>query len=911
MYSNKTRLKTIQDKKKALLNRMQEEVKILQDAGVDLDSEIVQLAEEAFNLMSPEEIQQSYLELKNKKSDVNFLERIQPIIDKIPTTNGGRYYQPIDLKIGMIADEFLFYSYKDTANMVYINRENYKEHKDLDVFIVATAWKGLDLSWRGLGNPNNHKLREELYDIISYYRAKGTKVVFYSKEDPTNYEFYVDIAKKCDYIFTTAKEKINDYKAECNNDNVFALEFGFNPIYNNPVGMKHDQKLDGAIFAGSWYERYPHRQKDTRTIFDGVINAKKDLKIIDRNYHLNLKKYFFPRNYISYLSPSIEHETLQKVFKIYDWVINLNSVQKSETMFANRVYELQAMGNLVLSNYSLGINNLFPNVFMIDSSNEISDIVNNVSKKELYMHQMQGVRTVMKEHTTFHRLNYLLQQIGYNKSFIKERNIAVVFEPGDENANENFQRQSYQYKTIVTPEYLKDHYEEFDYVTFFHPEYEYGEYYLEDLVNGFKYTDSSYITKDAYYSHGEYQEGIEHDFVSEMKDKYKTAFDTNNFTLEELLELDGPLNRGNGYSIDSLELDVNPVKEREHKDELKLTVIIPVYNNGRHLYGKCFMSLRRSSIFKHMDIILVDDGSTDSETIKMVDRLERLYTNVRSYKFDDNGSGSASRPRNKGFEMAKTDYITYLDPDNEAVNDSYAYLLKEMEENPDLDLVVGDIIKYDTERKVMNYSKNAFKWDPSGVVSDTREFLHDSMLRAQSIQALIVKKHIIADNNLKMVERAVGQDTLFFQQLILNCNKIKAVDRIIHIYYAAVTTSVTNSISKRFFEKYLILEKERYEFLRDENLLDAYMENRFNSYFVGWYLLRVPRLKEDEAEESLKVLQEIYNIYRKKVMNKPPIIEMYEKCMAKGEYEEFINYCRVHFSMERATKSKSRKKVTV
>lgn len=906
MYSNKTRLKTIQDKKRELLNRMLKEVKMLQDAGVELDPGLLKLSEKAIEQMSPEELAMSYQQLKDEKSDVDFLERIQPILDTIPVTNGGRFYQPIDLKIGIIADEFLFYSYENAANMVYITRENYKEHEDIDVFIVASAWKGLDLSWRGLGNPNNTNLREELYEMISYYRAKDIKIVFYSKEDPTNYDAFVDIAKHCDYIFTTAKEKINDYKEYCNNDNVFALEFGFNPIYNNPVGMKQTEKLDGAIFAGSWYEKYPHRKKDTKMIFDGVIHANKELKIIDRNYHLNLNRHFFPREYIRHLSPSIEHQTLQKVFKLYNWVINLNSVQKSETMFANRVYELQAMGNLILSNYSLGINNLFPNIFIIDSSEEISDIMNNVTDKELYMHQMEGVRTVMRQHTTFHRLNDLLQKIGYEQSFIKDRKIAVVFEPGDDKAQENFQRQSYPHKTIVTAEYVADYYEEFDYITFFHPDYEYGEYYLEDLINGFKYTDSSYVTKDAYYNHGELQEGVEHDFVSTVNDKYKTVFDTTDFTLKELLELDGSLERGNGYSIDSLELDVNPVVEREDDAAYKLSVIIPVYNNGRHLYSKCFMSLKRSSIFHEMDIILVDDGSTDNETLKMVDRLERLYPNIQTYKFDDNGSGSASRPRNKGFELAKADLITYLDPDNEAVNDSYAHLLKEMEENPYLDLVVGDIIKYDTERKVMNYSKNAFKWDSSGIVSDTRAFLHDSMLRAQSIQALIVKKKIIADNNLQMVERAVGQDTLFFQQLILNCNTFKAVDRIIHIYYAAVTTSVTNSISKRFFEKYLILERKRYEFLEEEGLLDLYLTDRFNSYFVGWYLVRVPRLKEEEAEESLKILYQIYDIYRKKVIDKAPIIEMFEKSMRKGEYEEFINYCRVHFSKKRVKEKKSK-----
>ncbi|WP_460690797.1 glycosyltransferase, partial [Nesterenkonia suensis] len=44
---------------------------------------------------------------------------------------------------------------------------------------------------------------------------------------------------------------------------------------------------------------------------------------------------------------------------------------------------------------------------------------------------------------------------------------------------------------------------------------------------------------------------------------------------------------------------------------LRLSVIVPVYNNGDHLRHKAFASLRRSSIFSQMHILLIDDGSTD------------------------------------------------------------------------------------------------------------------------------------------------------------------------------------------------------------------------------------------------------------------------------------------------------------
>src|SRR5690625_7421597 len=79
-------------------------------------------------------------------------------------------------------------------------------------------------------------------------------------------------------------------------------------------------------------------------------------------------------------------------------------------------------------------------------------------------------------------------------------------------------------------------------------------------------------------------------------------------------------------------------------------------------------SLRRFSIFDQMEIVLVDDGSTDIATVHAIDQLERELDWVQVYRYEPGGSGSASRPRNKGLELASCDYVTYLDPDNEAPN---------------------------------------------------------------------------------------------------------------------------------------------------------------------------------------------------------------------------------------------------
>ena len=81
---------------------------------------------------------------------------------------------------------------------------------------------------------------------------------------------------------------------------------------------------------------------------------------------------------------------------------------------------------------------------------------------------------------------------------------------------------------------------------------------------------------------------------------------------------------------------------------------------------------------------------------------------------------------------------------------------------------------------------------------------------------------------------------MFFQELMLHSKKAMAVDTFVHMYYAAVSGSVTNTISKKFFDKYYRLEIERIPFLKEHNLLETYMEERFNFYIrVG--ILRAHR----------------------------------------------------------------------
>ena len=433
----------------------------------------------------------------------------------------------------------------------------------MDFLLIVSAWRGLHNEWRQMGtagSPANIKL----YEVISAYKAAGKMIVFYSKEDPPNYQHFLPIARECDVIFTSASEKIEEYKKDCQTEYVYPLMFGINPLYHNPIGIRKFPKRPGVIFSGSWVKKYPERIKDLRMIFDGILQAHVPLKIIDRNYEKKTSTdFFFPHKYDRFISPSIPHDALQKTHKLFDWAININSVTDSHTMFANRVYELQAAGNLLLSNDSLGVAEQFKGVKIVRKKEEILSELTSYSREDIYERQVAGIRRVMTGESTFDRLKFLLTKVGY-ESEQPIRKILVLMHNSSADLERQFESQTYPHKEKlswedVTEEKLKD----FDMIALWDGTRCYGNYYLEDMINGFKYTSCDYICKDSFYIDGVLTAGTEHDYTDHIRDIFAAVFWKDTIRLADLKAAvsEAGMVKKNGYSIDHFEYQVHDPKK--------------------------------------------------------------------------------------------------------------------------------------------------------------------------------------------------------------------------------------------------------------------------------------------------------------------------------------------------------------
>lgn len=106
-------------------------------------------------------------------------------------------------------------------------------------------------------------------------------------------------------------------------------------------------------------------------------------------------------------------------------------------------------------------------------------------------------------------------------------------------------------------------------------------------------------------------------------------------------------------------------------DKEKISVIVPVYNKTVYL-TKCIYSIINQT-YKNLEIIVVNDGSTDKETIDILNGLEALDHRI---KVINQKNGGVSSARNTGISNATGNYITFVDADDTIENDMYELLLK-------------------------------------------------------------------------------------------------------------------------------------------------------------------------------------------------------------------------------------------
>ena len=123
------------------------------------------------------------------------------------------------------------------------------------MLLVESAWSGLNNSWyfqiRDLGERRDAIKYYAIPDVVAWCRQHDVPTVFYNKEDPPNFDVFINAAKQFDFVFTSDANCIPDYRKHVGHERVFALPFAAQPRIHNPI-MTAD-RTGSVCFAGTWY----------------------------------------------------------------------------------------------------------------------------------------------------------------------------------------------------------------------------------------------------------------------------------------------------------------------------------------------------------------------------------------------------------------------------------------------------------------------------------------------------------------------------------------------------------------------------------------------------------------------------------------------------------------------------------
>lgn len=385
----------------------------------------------------------AWMRLKAAENPLNreFVEHRAAYQARMAETNGSGYFAGAPRpRVGIVTDEFMFDYYENALDLTYLYPDTYKQAIDeggLDLVLYVTCWIGRhesDEPYYG-NDPQGH---ERIACVLRYAKDAGLPVVFQSIEDPPSYHEYLDLARMADVVFTSCEEKIPDYVRDLGHDRVFASLFGVNPLLNNPVGIGLRARLHSAclrstvFFAGTWYNVHRQRCADTRTVFDAVLQAGKNLAIADRRWPIEGGDSF-PEEYWHYLVPNMGHKDLQQATKLFDFAVNMNTVTDSRTMCAMRTYELQAAGVIGIANDALALKTQYPELVRIASPEDAERYFDKLTRTSMLEQQFAGIRRVMSHATVYQRLNVMFNQMGFDFCF-QPRRVAIVTDRNDTDA---------------------------------------------------------------------------------------------------------------------------------------------------------------------------------------------------------------------------------------------------------------------------------------------------------------------------------------------------------------------------------------------------------------------------------------------------------------------------------------------
>lgn len=219
-----------------------------------------------------------------------------------------------------------------------------------------------------------------------------------------------------------------------------------------------------------------------------------------------------------------------------------------------------------------------------------------------------------------------------------------------------------------------------------------------------------------------------------------------------------------------------------------VSVIIPVYQAEDYIES-CINSLVKQS-YDDLEIILVDDGSTDS-SLNKCQAYAAFSKKIVVLRQNNQGASAA---RNKGLEYCHGQYIFFMDADDWIVENAISSMVEVMKKN-------NDLVFFDYYKKDLTNSTSSF------IGKTERLSQEESVKRMLDVQVVdndingylwnkLFVASIIKENNLRFNSKLkMWEDLLFCMQYVNFVNGASYLHEKLYLYTDRNSSSISRAIS--------------------------------------------------------------------------------------------------------------------
>lgn len=286
-----------------------------------------------------------------------------------------------------------------------------------------------------------------------------------------------------------------------------------------------------------------------------------------------------------------------------------------------------------------------------------------------------------------------------------------------------------------------------------------------------------------------------------------------------------------------------------------VSVIVPVYNTENKL-KKCINSVTNSS-YTNLEIIIVDDGS-EEKTALLCNQLKQQDKRIKVIHQKNKGVSCA---RNKGIDIAKGEYITFVDADD--------YIDEKM-----IKVLLTNLRKYDADISMCKY--NEIYRDKKICINKVSE-----IIKIQEVPNVLIdffEKNEIGWNVWgKMYKREIvgttrflegkrtAEDMYFLYQVLKKTKRLVIKENALYNYVKWDTSTMNSKNIDKFFDTFSLIQKV-YE---DSEVSEVYNESKLKFYLCKslWFfkLIVAKGTKNNTEEIEMRRKKFLNNLQNKKI----------------------------------------------